>query len=208
MRSCSGCTLCCRLLPMRNDDARVFRIRDVIPKMIEAGWAKPEEFRGMLPDFDKPAGARCPHQRHGKGCAVYAQRPFGCRMWSCRWLADPEATANLSRPDRAGYVIDPMPDFITLEDADGTQVNVEVIQIWVDPKRPDAHQDSHLRAYLERESKVALIRFNESDGFSLWPPSLSSDGQWHELHGASIRREHEAAERITALAGAQQVILR
>jgi Putative zinc- or iron-chelating domain len=111
-RSCSGCSLCCKLLPMRHDSARVFRIHEAIPKMIEAGWARPDEFDGMIADFDKPAGERCPHQRHGKGCAIYARRPFGCRMWNCKWLGDPEGTADLSRPDRAGYVIDVMPDFI------------------------------------------------------------------------------------------------
>ncbi len=26
----------------------------------------------MRPDFDKPAGVRCPHQRGGKGCGIYA----------------------------------------------------------------------------------------------------------------------------------------
>jgi hypothetical protein len=65
-----------------------------------------------------------------------------------------------------------------------------------------------LRAYLDRQGKVALIRFNERDAFSLWPPSLANDGQWHELHGNSIKRGHEADERFEGLASAQQIILR
>lgn len=207
-RSCSECSLCCKLLPIKEDAERLLRIRNTIPRMIEAGWAKAEDFRGMLPDFDKPAGERCPHQKHRKGCAIYAQRPFGCRMWNCRWLADAKATANLSRPDRVGYVIDVVPDYITITHNDGSEapVNIEVIQIWVDAKNPDTHRDPALRAYLEQEKKVALIRLSgEGKAFTLWPPSLSSDAQWHETAATSLGREHDAAETAEALASALEV---
>jgi hypothetical protein len=132
----------------------------------------------MLGEFNKPAGQRCPFQKHGKGCACYARRPMGCRVWNCRWLVNND-TADLRRPDRSHYVIDIMPDYI--------RVNGEpkqVVQIWVDPDYPHAHRDPALRAYIERrgaEGIVALVRFNEYDGLLLVPPNMASDGQWHEL---------------------------
>jgi hypothetical protein len=133
---------------------------------------------GMIRDFDKPAGQRCPHQRHGKGCAVYAKRPLGCRIWSCRWLVGDD-TADLRRPDRTHYVIDMLPDFVGVDDD-----RMQVVQIWIDPDYPDAHRDPALRAYIERrgrEGKLALVRFSARQGLLLVPPSAASDGQWHEI---------------------------
>ena len=63
----------------------------------------------------KPARQRCKHQRHHKGCAVYRKRGFppGCGAWNCRWLVE-DVTDGLSRPDRSHYVLDVMPDYVTL----------------------------------------------------------------------------------------------
>jgi hypothetical protein len=176
------------------------RIVETSTKMIMAGLARASEFAGMLQDFDKPAGERCPHQRHD-GCKVYAQRPFGCRYWNCRWLVDD--AGDTSRPDRAGYVIDVIPDFVTAVGEDGVRTNIEVIQIWVDPKRPDAWRDNALFAYLERrskEGKAALIRFNSRDAVTLMPPSMSADRRWHEIAHDSVRAERTAEERFEGLA--------
>lgn len=81
-RTCGDCQLCCKLLPVRA--------------------------------VGKGANERCRHQRFGKGCAIYHHPsfPVECRVWSCRWLVDPEAHG-LSRPDRTHYVVDIMPDFLT-----------------------------------------------------------------------------------------------
>ena len=58
----------------------------------------------LLPtkEIGKVANTRCEHQRTGKGCTIYARRPFSCSSWSCRWLLEDD-TADLSRPDRAHY---------------------------------------------------------------------------------------------------------
>ena len=115
MRQCGDCQLCCKLLPVKS--------------------------------LAKLAGQRCSHQRHHKGCAVYKQ--LGrvspeCKLWNCRWLVEDD-TEGLSRPDRSHYVIDLMPDFVTLrDDATGQANHVQVVQIWVDPKHPDAHRDPAL----------------------------------------------------------------
>lgn len=160
----------------------------------------------LLPtkEINKPANTRCEHQRHGKGCAIYTKRPFSCRVWSCRWLLNDD-TADLSRPDRSHYVIDVIPDYVTAVQEDGTRQDVPVLQIWVDPKYPDAHRDPALRAYIarrgENERLAALIRYNSSDAFLLCPPALSSDGQWHQQGGNMEQREHSLAETLSKFGG-------
>jgi hypothetical protein len=153
-RQCGDCQLCCRLLPVRS--------------------------------LGKGAGERCRHQSHARGCKVYATLARvspECRLWSCRWLVNDD-TADLRRPDRSHYVLDVMPDFVTLrDDKTGEKQHVQVVQIWVDPKFPDAHRDPALRAYLERraeENIIGLVRWDNENAVALFPPALSSDGQWHE----------------------------
>jgi hypothetical protein len=43
-----------------------------------------------------------------------------------------------------------MPDFITIKQEDGEPQNIQVAQIWVDPKYPDAHRDPALRRWMFR----------------------------------------------------------
>lgn len=168
-RSCSGCTACCKILPTK--------------------------------ELDKPANTRCRHQRSGKGCSIYNARPFGCRTFSCRWLMAPQETAGLSRPDRSHYVVDPSPDFVTMRDSEtGAETRVPVLQIWVDPLFRDAHRDAALRAYIDRMGKAhgmaALIRFGSMDAIFLAPPSIASDGQWHERTSGVTETEHSAADKM------------
>lgn len=204
MRQCGECTLCCKLLPMRRDAYPLERIADTVEAMIAAGWADPRSFAGMVREFDKPAGERCQHQRIGKGCAIYPTRPFGCRYWNCRWLVNDD-TGDLRRPDRSHYVIDIMPDFITIRHNEtGAARHVQVVQVWIDPKHRDAHRDPALRAYLARRAKdgiAALIRFDEMDAILLFAPGLV-DGEWHEVRTNLMReKQHTAAEIVAALSG-------
>src|SRR5262245_54343180 len=64
-RRCGDCTLCCKLLPVR--------------------------------ELHKKGGERCQHQKAGKGCGVYNKpaMPPSCGLWSCRWLVQPDETAEL-----------------------------------------------------------------------------------------------------------------
>jgi len=154
-------------------------------------------------ELDKLAGQRCKHQRTGKGCAVYkivGRMPTACHYWNCRWLVNDD-TADLSRPDRSHYVIDLLPDYVTVIDNEtGEQTNVEVVQIWCDPKYPDAHRDPALRAYLERraaEGKMALVRYNSSEAFSI----MMINGELHE-HPADVdvnRGDYSLASAAAAL---------
>jgi hypothetical protein len=186
-------------------DAQRHVTDDMLAAAIGAGLLTAHDVAKMQPDFNKPAGAPCPHQRFGKGCAIYDRRPFGCRMWSCRWLTGDD-TADLRRPDRVHYVIDISPDFVRM---DGE--TIPVIQVWIDPDYPDAHRDPGLRAFLERRAKegwAALVRSSAHVAFVLLAPPMTGDGQWHALESnACAEKEHSIEDKIAAL-GPLQVELR
>jgi hypothetical protein len=204
-RQCGDCTLCCRLLPMQRDSE--FRHPNAIAAAMAVGLAKPG-----IPDFDKPAGERCPHQRHHKGCAVHGRHPFGCQIWNCRWLVEDD-TAALRRPDRAGYVLDIMPDFVTIDPGDGSpRQNIEAVVIWIDGKCPDAwRNDDALKAYLIRrgtEGKIALLRANSSEVITLFPPNMCDDGQWHEIpRHQTTSVQHGPGDLVEGLAACRNVKL-
>lgn len=174
-RQCGDCQLCCKLLP--------------------------------VPPLAKKAGERCRYQRHHKGCAVHAKLSRvspSCALWNCRWLVNDD-TADLRRPDRSHYVIDIMPDYVTLaNNATGERNPVQVVQIWVDPDYPDAHRDPALRAYLERRAKegiAAIVRRNNNkSGLVIFAPELSVDCQWHEVE-SNFREEPHTLEQVAAALG-------
>jgi hypothetical protein len=149
-RQCGSCTLCCKLIPVE--------------------------------ELHKAAGQRCQHVRAGKGCSIYARRPFSCREWSCLWLKGTEngEPLALSRPDRSHYVLDEVPDIVRVTDnVTGAVRQVTVMQVWCDPKFPDAWKDEGLLDMLQRGGIVALVRYDSTRGFGVFPPSASTDGQWH-----------------------------
>ncbi len=148
-----------------------------------------------VPQLGKVAGQRCPHQRHSCGCAIYNTRPNSCRLWSCRWKADPEETADLRRPDRSHYVIDMMPDYVVVTGPSGVPENVPVVQIWSDPRFPDAHRDPALRAYLEANQVPGIVRYGgNKEALILIPPCCSENKKWHEVVPAMTLPEHGAAD--------------
>lgn len=167
-RECGGCTLCCKLVPVR--------------------------------ELGKPALQRCKFQVTGKGCRVHQQPekgfPRSCWLWNCGWLMGAPGTEKMSRPDRAHYVIDPMADFVR---QDGEPV--PVMQVWIDPKYPDAHRDPALRALIELHDAATLVRYGNDAALMIWPPRRCSDGQWHEMAPNELQREHthSAAEIIAVL---------
>jgi hypothetical protein len=206
MRQCGDCQLCCKLLPLSSgENAQATR---TAAELIKHRLLSLKEAADMVKIFDKPAGQRCPHQRHGKGCAIYAKRPLGCRVWNCRWLVNDDAD-DLRRPDRSHYVIDVMPDFVTLVDNEtGVRTNIEVVQIWVDPDFPDAHREPELRDYIERRGEngiAAIIRYSEIRAITIFPPSMSKDGEWHEVTHGVTQPTRTAGERLAGIASAQRV---
>jgi Fe-S-cluster containining protein len=182
-----------------------FKYHDTAEKAVHMGLMDAEAIVGAIPDFDKPAGQPCPHQRHGKGCKVYSKRPMGCRLWSCRWVVEDDTT-NMSRPDRCHYVIDMSPDFVTTDNVDGKSETIPVIQVWVDVGYRDAYKDLALREYLIRRSQegyCALIRFdNKHDCIFL----AYYQGKWYEKTSGMIEHEHSALEKAKVL-GMPKIIL-
>lgn len=175
-RECGSCTLCCRLLPVKG--------------------------------INKPSNTRCQHQRHGKGCAVYHKLekgfPWECGVWNCIWLQGGEFAADLRRPDRSHYVVDVMPDYVTAQDPKFGEVRIPAIQIWCDPKYPDAHRDSALRAWLiQRTGFVGLVRFDGEKGLVLIPPYMMDNGEWLEkAQGNVVEGHHSFGQVLEALSGA------
>jgi hypothetical protein len=156
-------------------------------------------------EVDKPANQRCKHQRR-TGCNIYARRPVSCELWSCQWLLGND-TADLRRPDRSRYVIDMMPDYVTLvHDDTGERQPIEVVQIWCDPLARNAWKnDPALLDYIERrgaEGKAAIIRFAQADAVTVFPPGMSEDRQWHFIeHGIRDPKPHDFLEVARVLSG-------
>lgn len=149
-------------------------------------------------ELAKPGGQRCRHQRHS-GCMVYETRPLSCRAWSCAWLADPTA-GELSRPDRAGYAIDMMPDFIRLRDNEtGAVREIPVVQVWLDPRSGDRWQDDlPLKRYLEARGKegfAAIMRLSPTTGFVLYPPGMMGEG-WVRSGQPQMASEAHAMDEV------------
>jgi hypothetical protein len=166
----------------------------------------------LLPvrELGKGANERCRHQRFAKGCAVYNKptMPLPCKLWNCRWLVNDDAD-DLRRPDRAGYVVDIVPDFVRMQRDDGSEKVVQVVQIWCDPKRPKAYRDPALLAWLERRAreptvKIGMVRFDSEHAIVLWPPSITGEADWvewdsdcrEEMH---TEPQHSAADIVIAL---------
>lgn len=143
----------------------------------------------------KPANTRCKHLC-SKGCRIYETRPRPCVAWSCRWLFDQD-TAELRRPDQSGYVIDCATDTVL---ADGQPVHV--VQVWVDPKRRDAHRDPALRRYLAllavRHNLMTIVRWSSEDGMALLPPAMNETGEWIEFESQYSTAEDMAAKLAAA----------
>jgi hypothetical protein len=151
----------------------------------------------------KAGGTACRFQGIHTGCTIYgtADRPEECWIWSCRWLINDDAT-ELPRPDQSHYVIDVMPDYVTIRDRGGKTRTLEVVQIWVDPQHPNAHRDPALRRWIRKRAKKgigALIRYSPTNAFAIFAPPLSDDGRWHEVHGIVGETTHTAADIAKAL---------
>jgi hypothetical protein len=167
-RVCGDCQLCCKLLPVPGAP------------------------------LHKPANTRCQHQRTGKGCGIYATRPTACRVFACRWLADAEC-AGMKRPDRSHYVVDINPDYVeAVDNATGQRTKIGVIQVWVDPHYRDAYRAPELRRYMlhiaERYRMATIVRYSSTEAFTVFPPPLASDGQWHEEGGTVLARTPDERE--------------
>lgn len=150
--------------------------------------------------LDKPGAQRCCHLSRTKGCKVYDRRPRACRLFRCQWLSEFD-TADMRRPDRCHYLIDPAPDVMETQDnITGARRAIQCVQVWCDPAHPEAYRDEALLRFLWRrgeEGIVAIIRYgNGDDDFILFPPQFTGDGTFQARNG-TMRREYTAAEVAT-----------
>ncbi len=130
------------------------------------------------PNLNKDHGVRCKHQRH-TGCVIYENRPNTCRQWSCGWLVG-LGVDKMSRPDRSGYVVDPIADFAILTSPhmnDGKPFDQPMVVVWVDPKTPDKwRSDEALFEFFERWGEQgfgALVRYSSTLCVTVFPKSLT-----------------------------------
>ncbi len=130
------------------------------------------------PQLSKAHGIRCKNQTH-HGCKIYEWRPATCKHWYCGWLVG-VGVDGMSRPDRAGYVVDPIADFVTITSPqlnDGNPFDQAAVVIWVDPKTPEKwRQDENLFEFFERWGKqgfVTLVRYSSLLCATVFPTSLT-----------------------------------
>jgi hypothetical protein len=87
----------------------------------------------------------------------------------------------------------------------GAPQNIQVVQIWCDPKYPDAHRDPALRRWMFRRAQdgiAALIRFNARDALTVFAPPFDIDGVWHEIAGGNVER-HSLIDIVRVVSGVQ-----
>lgn len=113
-KACGPCTACCSSVPVQ--------------------------------EIGLPAYQRCPHLMGPPsahiGCGVYETRPDSCYRWSCMYLASdlPEEF----RPDRCGFVVDPIPDMVRV-----AGIEKPAGQIWVLPGHEEAYNGERGRHVIE-----------------------------------------------------------
>ncbi len=75
-------------------------------------------------ELEKPRSVWCDHAMPGRGCAIYAQRPHSCSVFSCLWLLD-ETLGEEWKPEKSKLVIVPDND-------------TRATRVYVDAAAPDA----------------------------------------------------------------------
>jgi hypothetical protein len=111
----------------------------------------------------------------------------------------------IRRPDLAGYAIDPMLDTILADEQP-----LDVIQVWCDPQRRDAHRDPALRAWLAamcaRFGLLAIVRWDSRDGVVLVPPGAPGNtaDKWLEL-GGELKGEEAMRARLAEVGALDQL---
>jgi hypothetical protein len=150
-----------------------------------------------ISEIGKKAGARCSNQKFKVGCKVHGtpSQPTSCWRWSCWWLL--ESTFDLPRPDRAGYVVDPIADFVVLGEDIFAGKRVPALQVWADPHRPEAWRNAvpWIKSFIGDSETVAIIRFDSRAAVVLVPPQLSSTGDWGEVDSRMMGEQHRAGLR-------------
>jgi hypothetical protein len=172
MRPCGDCTLCCKLLPVR-----------------ELGKGANERCSYQ-------------RRGQGCTAYGTRKMPDCCKLWNCRWLVNNDTAdlSRPDRSHYVIDIMPDFVTW--RYDETGETGTMQVVQIWCDPDFPDAHHDPALRAYLMRRAEegiAALIRYDSRNAFTLMAPPMTSDHEWHEVRGTSTA-EHSFVDVVRALA--------
>lgn len=169
-RQCGGCTLCCRLLPVKSlakgantrcQHQRTGKGCRVYPKLLQTS---PE-----------------------------------CAIWNCRWLVeDAGETRRPDRAHYVIDIMPDFIRAADHEGAE--PINIAVVQVWVDPSYPDAHRDPALRDWLEQTKQIAIVRFNAGDAIVIFPPSRMDNHEWLERTSLLKEPGHTVRQIIDGLA--------
>lgn len=138
----------------------------------------------------KAENVRCMWRSFRDGCRVFGkiERPEVCASWNCGWLAGWFEKGQ--RPDRSGYVVDPVVDTVSFGPVGPGGVKYRAIQVWIEAKRPMAHRDPVLREWLIEQAKdkdILAIARCAGETTVLVPPRLSDTGHWRELPGRKMK---------------------
>ena len=119
----------------------------VVPKLVDARGKPTLRACGectlccnLLPieELNKPRGVWCQHAKKGKGCAIYPDRPSGCRTWRCQWIISDIMGEEL-RPDRCDVVCDTViradEPAAMINEETGERHEFQVMQMWSKPGR-------------------------------------------------------------------------
>lgn len=117
-RACGGCTLCCRLMPVRE-------------------LAKGANTRCRYQRTGKGCAVYATHKQ-----------PPSCKIWSCAWLVDPETAKLSRPDRSHYVIDVMPDYITTVDNATGERRDHPVVQVWCDPKHRDAHRDPALREWL------------------------------------------------------------
>lgn len=104
----------------------------------------------QIPALQLPAWTDCPHQRPA-GCGIYAERPEGCRRYTCAWV-DGWGEAD-DRPDLLG---------VLFEMAPGPFSGLQVRGIELKPAAADGPRArQRIEAWAELGARVRVLRQGE-----------------------------------------------
>lgn len=137
-----------------------------------------------VPALDKPIDTWCSHARPGQGgCAIYPDRPAGCRTFICNWLAGKLGEEWF--PARCKMIVTPSG---TLAPS-GTPAK-PVMLIMVDPAYPNAWRREPYYSQLRARAGNILVVIR----IGLRCIKLNADGSENEIVGTRAWIEGRAEE--------------
>lgn len=161
IRGCGGCTLCCKLLPVK-----------ALAK--GAGVKCAHQKAGK--------GCRVYHQPE-KGF------PLECGYWNCGWLVGdaPEGRPDRLRyvidilPDTIA----------AHDEEKGEALLIPVVQVWCDPDAPMAWNNDEFKTWLvdKKHGYAVIVRFDNVKAIVVIPPYMNTERKWIVHETAMVVQE-------------------